>query len=84
VTLTLAGNHFSTSSIPAEVKEVSYDQENKAVKLKLWLPVRFGEMTAYPLAWPAAIDENTLFPTTIDIEKDYVPITPTVLEVQGQ
>jgi len=82
--VTFTSDHLSTSSVSAEIKEISYDQESKTIRLKLWLPVRFGEMTAYPLAWPAAIDENTLFPTVIDIEKNYVPITQTVLEVQGQ
>jgi len=84
ITLDFATAYFATSDVSAEIRDVNYDSITKTVKLKLWLPVRFGEMAPYPLAWPAEIDENILFPTVIDIEKNYVPIAVTVTEVQGQ
>jgi hypothetical protein len=84
IELDLASPFFADSKIKAEIREVNYDSITKTVKLKLWLPVRFGEMTQYPLAWPADIDATTLFPTEIDIEKNYVPVVLEVQEVQGK
>jgi hypothetical protein len=41
------------------------------LNIELELPIKAGEMEAYPLYWPAQEPEETEFPTRVEIEEGY-------------
>lgn len=45
------------------VERATLDSTGKQIDLEIWTPIRAGEMTPYPFAFPAAISENAIFPT---------------------
>lgn len=52
VTLDLP-DYVATGPIKAIVEEARYDSLTQSIKVKCLVPVRTGEMTEYPLFWPA-------------------------------
>lgn len=45
------------------VERALLDSSGKQINLEIWTPIRAGEMTPYPFAFPANISENAIFPT---------------------
>jgi hypothetical protein len=50
------------AKVKAVVEEAVYDPKDNTIILKLWLPVRAGEMEEYYYVWPAALTSGTVFP----------------------
>lgn len=68
VTLDLAARRYVASeSVKAIVEKADYDSASNTVALTCLVPVRYGEMTKFPLFWPkdASVDET--WPTAQDI-----------------
>ncbi len=47
-------DYVANSSVKAIVEEAVYDSARRSVRVTCLVPVRTGEMTAYPLFWPSA------------------------------
>lgn len=55
----------SVSDVPikAIVEQASYNSESKEIDFEVWTPLKSGTKTPYLFAWPADIEETSLFPT---------------------
>lgn len=67
VTLDLDRDWVTTDPVDCRVESVSYDSAEEEVTVNLWVPVRAGEMAAYPFAYPAAVSVSDIFPLPQDI-----------------
>lgn len=63
ITLNLAKDFFSTSSIKGLIEKAEYNSSEKSIAITCWLPIRLGEMTKYDFAWPKDLSVTTFFPT---------------------
>jgi hypothetical protein len=66
VKLNFLTNWFSNSAVKTVVENIDYDNENQAISLTLWLPVRSGFMEPYPFAWMSSAPEGLEYPTVDD------------------
>lgn len=64
ITLDLNGDYFSASPVKAVVVDNNYNSTDHTISLSCWLPVRMGEMSQYPFAWPAGLDADVEYVAT--------------------
>lgn len=53
---------YASENVKGIVRSIVHDPNSNMLSTQVWLPVRAGEMTTYPFAWPAALPEETVFP----------------------
>lgn len=53
---------YASENVKGVVRSIIQDPNTNILATQVWLPVRAGEMTTYPFAWPAALPEETVFP----------------------
>lgn len=63
VTLNFSGTYVANEAIKALVEKAEFDSNSKLVNYEVWTPVKAGTMVAYDFAWPAAVDQELIFPT---------------------
>lgn len=63
IELVLSQQFAGFGPIKAIIEKSNYDSSSKTIKIQAWLPIRSGEMTPYPFAWPSLQDPNLPFPT---------------------
>ena len=64
ITLDLNGDYFSTSPVKAVIVDNVYNSTDHTISINCWLPVRMGEMTQYPFAWPAGLAADVEYVAT--------------------
>lgn len=64
-------SHISDSAIKSVIQSILYDTENNLLSIEVELPIKAGEMSEYPLYWPAQQPEETEFPLRVEIEEGY-------------
>jgi hypothetical protein len=69
--VTVDVSHVSPDPITCVVEKAIVDTANKQIDLELWTPLRSGETTPDPFAWPAGISANAIFPTQEDISLNF-------------
>lgn len=67
VTLDFVAPYFATSEMKAVVERLTFDSNDNTISIDTWLPVRTGEMTQYPFAWPSTLDPTITYPTLQEI-----------------
>lgn len=50
-------NMFAAGDVIGIVEQATFDSTNNSVQMEVWLPIRWGEMTKYRFAYPAAAYE---------------------------
>jgi hypothetical protein len=60
--ITLDLPQFSASPIKCVITEAQFNSENNTIHFQAWTPVRAGTSIQYPLAWPAALPAETVWP----------------------
>jgi hypothetical protein len=65
--LPLAEPWVANDPVDCIVERANYNSADKMVEFELWVPVRQGEMTEYPFAYPASSPIGTLYPTPLDV-----------------
>lgn len=63
--------YVSPDPITCIVEKATVDTANKQINLELWTPLRAGETTPDPFAWPSGISANAIFPTQEDISLNF-------------
>ena len=63
-TVTLDLPDVASAPFKAIVEKATLDTDAKEIHFEFWTPIRAGEDAPYNFAWPAAISEHALFPTT--------------------
>lgn len=59
---------FSPNPIKCIVERADYDSDSNRIEMELWTPVLSGSQFAYDFAFPANIDQFTLFPKISEIQ----------------
>lgn len=54
---------LSPNIIKGIVEKANLDSDALEIEFDVWTPLKAGTTTAYDFAWPADIDENSIFPT---------------------
>lgn len=67
VILNVSPNYYATGPIKCIVDKADYDSATQTVKMRLWLPVRSGEMVPYKFVWTAEMSEQEIYPTVFEI-----------------
>lgn len=62
------GDGLLLDDIASIISQADYDFDAHTISYTLWRPVRSGETEQYQFAWPADLDENTEFPTILELE----------------
>lgn len=76
VTISFSKPFVAEIDVLGVVEKASFDSDNFAIDMEIWLPVRLGEMRPYVFAYPADIDINLIFPTDEDIAGGFESSTP--------
>jgi hypothetical protein len=63
--------HIASEAVKGVVQSIVHDSTLNVLNIELELPIKAGEMEAYPLYWPAQEPEETEFPTRVEIEEGY-------------
>lgn len=58
---------IANAPVDSVVEGGSYESGQQMISFDIWVPVRQGEMTEYPLAYPASAPKGTLYPTPTDV-----------------
>lgn len=58
---------ISHNPVIGVVERSEYDSGDRKIDFEIWVPVRFGEMSEYPLAYPASSPAGTLYPQPTDL-----------------
>lgn len=67
VLLNFSHPYVANGPVKALVQSCTYNSAEQSIDAVFWVPVRLGEMTYYPFAWPANLTEQDIFPTYFDI-----------------
>lgn len=62
ITLNFAEPLIANGPIKALVESAKYDTATSKLIISCWVPVRAGEMTQYPFAWPAGLPIEYIYP----------------------
>jgi hypothetical protein len=72
INFNFATDYIATTDVKGLLTNVTYDSSEQILNIEALLPVKFGEMTAYPFVWPMDIDPDiNLFPTNTEIAVGY-------------
>lgn len=71
IKLAFGQNFISTLPIKAMVTDVTFNTSDYLLNLRVWVPIRFGEMEQYDFSWPSQILPNIEFPTRADITEEF-------------
>lgn len=55
------------------IEKCTYDSNTYSIDLDIWCPVRLGEMTVYPFAYPDTYAEFQLYPVNEDTRQNLIP-----------
>lgn len=66
VTIDFADPLVANGPVVGIVENALYNSADNRIEMTVWLPIRFGEMNAYPFAYPYAIDPTLIFPDPIE------------------
>jgi hypothetical protein len=58
-------------TIKGVVEKANYNSDSKTIDFEVWTPCKAGTRTAYNFAWPADIEELTIFPTLEEEENGW-------------
>lgn len=67
VTVDLEHNFTQFGAVVGVANKATFDSENFAIDMEIWLPVRLGEMILYDFAYPAGLSTQDVFPTITDV-----------------
>lgn len=67
VTLNFSHNFIANTAIDCMVESAILDTGSYEIELTLWCPVRAGEMTEFPFAFPGSLTIQYFWPTEIDV-----------------
>jgi hypothetical protein len=67
VTFNFAENFVATGSVTGQILQADYNLRDQLISIEAIVPVRCGEMEAYPFYWPKDISTDFLFPTDEEI-----------------
>jgi hypothetical protein len=67
VTFNFAENFVANGSVTGQILRADYNLQDQLISIDAIVPVRCGEMEAYPFYWPKDISTDFLFPTDEEI-----------------
>lgn len=65
-TITLDGLFVANGPVNVIVESSKYDSDSKKLNISCWVPVRAGEMTPYPFAYPGGLTIEWIYPVVND------------------
>lgn len=68
INLNFATSYIANSSVIGLIEEATFDSDSRTISYDIWTPVKAGTMESYDLAWPADIDQETIFPTIEEVQ----------------
>lgn len=68
VTLNFNTNYVADGDIKVIIEQASFNSDDQTIDLQCWTPVKAGSMEEYPFAWPADEEEDSEFPTQIELD----------------
>jgi hypothetical protein len=77
VSLEFAKNYIANVAVNGIVQKATVNTDDWSIDMDIWTPVRLGEMTPYPFAYPEGVDQQLIFPTQKDIAGSFPSDTPT-------
>jgi hypothetical protein len=83
IEFSLGQNFIADSDVPALISDITYDSKSLELDVRVWVPVRFGEMEPYIFAWPSQIDPLNYFPTKAEVALGYAGGNGPGVRVQG-
>jgi hypothetical protein len=75
VSVEFAKNYVSVGNVIGNIEKVTFSTSDYKIDMSIWLPIRLGEMEAYPFAYPADISTELIFPTDRDIAGGFISDT---------
>lgn len=70
-TLQIDVDQVTPNGVKAVVETANYDSDSRTIQFECWTPLKSGSLVPYDFAWPAAVDENLLFPTIDEREQRF-------------
>jgi hypothetical protein len=66
VRFNFTNNWIANTAVDGIIESVKLDTSNQRISIEAWVPVRFGEMTAYSFAHPESISGTVIYPQPND------------------
>lgn len=59
------------SPVKCIVEKASYNSDTNSIDFEVWTPLKSGSTSPYVFAWPAAVDQQQVFPTPAEVDAGY-------------